>query len=677
MRAAGQVQAVTPEPDSRGIPYKWIALSNTTLGILMVTINQSILLISLPALFRGIKLNPLVPANTSYFLWVFMGFLLVTAVLVVSLGRVGDIYGRVRMYNLGFAVFTLFSILLSVTWLTGVPGALWIIIMRIFQGVGGAFLFANSTAILTDAFPQNERGKAMGINGIAAIGGSFVGLLLGGVLAPIEWRLVFLVSVPFGLFGTVWAYLKLRDNGIRIPAKIDWLGNALFAVGLISVLTGIVYSLLPYGGHPTGWTNPYVLTAIFGGIAVLVVFAWVETKVEQPMFRLDLFRIRAFTAGNIAGLLGALGRGGIQFMLIIWLQGIWLPQHGRSFAQTPLWAGISMIPLTVGFLIVGPLAGALSDRYGARLFATTGLVVSGASFLLLELLPINFSYVWFALLIFIFAVGMGLFFSPNQAAVMNSLPPDQRGAGAGMLNTFQNSATVLSMGLFFTIVTLGLASRLPSHLFHGLVSAGVPPAAAHTVANEPPIGSLFSAFLGYNPVQQLLGPTGALQQMSPHQVAFITGRSFFPRLIEGPFAGGLHLAFAFAAIATLIAIIASAVRGKRYLHRTAPLAEELAEAAAESAIEVGYDAVGDGLPATANGTASTTNGHRADATVGSVASGSAASGRSNTSDRSNGTASGSSTAARSGRMNGTPSDGGLSVGRGQDSADDPGRPQEG
>ena len=561
-----QALEAIPAPDSRGRNYKWIALSNTTLGILMVTINQSILLISLPALFRGINLNPLVPSNTSYFLWVFMGFMLVTAVLVVSLGRVGDIYGRVRMYNLGFAVFTLFSILLSVTFLTGVSGALWIIIMRVFQGVGGALLFANSTAILTDAFPVNERGKAMGINGIAAVGGSFLGLMLGGVLAPIEWRLVFLVSVPFGLFGTVWAYLKLKDNGIRIPAKIDWLGNTLFAVGLISMLTGIVYSLLPYGGHPTGWTNPYVLTAIFGGIAVLVLFAWVETKVPAPMFRLSLFRIRAFTAGNIAGMLGALGRGGIQFMLIIWLQGIWLPQHGFSFSQTPLWAGISMIPLTVGFLIVGPLAGWLSDRHGARLFATTGLIVSGISFLLLETLPINFSYIWFALLIFLFAVGMGLFFSPNQASVMNSLPADQRGAGAGMLNTFQNSATVLSMGLFFTIVTLGLASRLPSQLYKGLVSQGVNPAAAHLVASEPPIGSLFSAFLGYNPIKELLGPTGALKQMPASKVTYITGRSFFPHLIEGPFAGGLHLAFTFAAIATLIAIIASALRGKRYVH---------------------------------------------------------------------------------------------------------------
>jgi MFS family permease len=590
MRVAGAAQAPrAASAGGRSVHYKWIALSNTTLGILMVTINQSILLISLPALFRGIDLNPLVPSNTSYFLWVFLGFILVTAVLVVSLGRVGDIYGRVRMYNLGFAVFTLFSILLSATWLTGPAGALWIIIMRVFQGIGGAFLFANSTAILTDAFPEGERGKAMGIQGIAAVSGSFIGLILGGVLAPVEWRLVFLVSVPFGLFGTVWAYLKLRDNGIRVPAKIDWLGNTLFAAGLISLLTGIVYSLLPYGGHATGWTNPWVLAAIGGGIVLLALFTWVETKVAQPMFRLGLFRIRAFTAGNIAGMLAALGRGGLQLMLIIWLQGIWLPQHGYSFSQTPLWAGIYMIPLTIGFLLTGPLAGTLSDRYGSRGLASFGLLISGATFLLLEALPINFGYAWFALLVFLFAVGMGLFFAPNQASVMNSLPPEQRGAGAGMLNTFQNSATVLSMGLFFTIVTVGLASRLPSHLYRGLVAAGVAPSAAHTVASEPPIGSLFSAFLGYNPIKQLLGPTGALQHMPARQAAYITGRSFFPQLIEQPFAGGLHLAFTFAAIATAIAIVASAVRGRRYLHAAQPLLEELADGAAEAAGLAGLD----------------------------------------------------------------------------------------
>jgi MFS family permease len=459
--------------------------------------------------------------------------------------------------------------------------------MRVFQGVGGAFLFANSSAILTDAFPANERGKALGINGIAAVSGSFLGLVLGGVLGPIEWRLVFLVSVPFGLFGTVWAYLKLQDNGVRVPAKIDWLGNATFAAGLVALLTGIVYSLLPYGGHPTGWTNPWVLLGVFGGIAILGLFVYIETKAPAPMFRLSLFRIRAFTTGNIAALLGALGRGGLQFMLIIWLQGIWLPQHGYSFAETPLWAGLSMVPLTLGFLIMGPLSGILSDRLGARGLATGGLVLSGATFLLLELLPMNFDYIWFALLIFLFAVGMGLFFSPNQASVMNSLPPEQRGAGSGMLATFQNSATVLSMGLFFTIVTLGLASDLPTHLFRGLTAAGVPISAARLVANEPPIGSLFSAFLGFNPVKELLGPTGALAHLSASQAAYVTGRSFFPKLIEQPFSHGLHLAFDFAAGATLIAVVASALRGRRYVHKAGPVADELAEGAADSATATG------------------------------------------------------------------------------------------
>ncbi|MHB1535481.1 MAG: MFS transporter [Acidimicrobiales bacterium] len=551
--------------DPRGTHYKWIALSNTTLGILMVTINQSILLIALPDIFRGIKLNPLTPSNTPYFLWILMGFLLVTAVLVVSLGRVGDMYGRVKMYNLGFAVFTVFSILLSVTWMSGTHAALWIVVMRIFQGVGGAFLFANSSAILTDAFPENERGKALGINGVAAVGGSFLGLILGGLLGPIEWRLVFLVSVPFGLFGTIWAYLKLRDSGVRLPTRIDWAGNATFAIGLISLLTGIVYAIEPYGGHTMGWTNPGVLLAIFGGIATLAVFVRIERRAADPMFRLQLFKIRAFTAGNVAALLGAMGRGGLQFMLIIWLQGIWLPEHGYSFAQTPLWAGIYMIPLTVGFLVTGPVSGILSDRFGARPFATGGLVLAAISFLLLDLLPMDFSYPWFALCIFVFAVGSGMFFSPNQAGVMNSLPPDQRGAGAGMLATFQNSASVLSIGVFFTIITLGLAASLPGHLYRGLIRYHVSAHAALQASHLPPIGSLFAAFLGYNPIKGLLSPHALAA--SGHG-AFLTGKAFFPKLISAPFAQGLHLAFDFAAATSLIAAAASLMRGGRYIHDT-------------------------------------------------------------------------------------------------------------
>jgi MFS family permease len=592
---------VTPATElAGGVParrhddrYKWIALSNTTLGILMVTINSSILLISLPAIFRGIHLQPLAPGNTSYFLWILMGFLLVTAVLVVSFGRVGDMYGRVRMYNLGFAVFTLFSILLSVTWMTGAGGAMWIILMRVGQGVGGAFLFANSSAIITDAFPPDERGKAMGINGVALVTGSFLGLILGGLLAPIEWRLVFLVSVPFGLLGTVWAYMKLKDNGVRIASKIDWLGNVTFAVGLVALLTGIVYGIQPYGGHTMGWTSPFVLATVVGGVAVLVVFVIIEMKVPNPMFQLHLFRIRAYSAGVFASFLSAMGRGGLQFMLIIWLQGIWLPQHGYSFAQTPLWAGIYMVPLTIGFLVSGPIAGIIADRHGARVIATAGLVGAGVCYLLLDLLPMNFSYLPFAVVLLFFSLFSGMFFSPNQMAVMNSLPPNQRGAGAGMNATFMNSAQVLSIGVFFSIVTLGLAASLPGDLYHGLVAQGVPIAQATKLSHLPPIGSLFAAFLGFNPIQTEV-PHQVLANLGHARAAYLTGRSFFPKLISPSFQNGLHLAFDFAAVTTFVAAAISWLRGGKYIHGERSLADEAAAGLAEvgelASVEVGAGA---------------------------------------------------------------------------------------
>ena len=539
--------------------YKWVALTNTTIGTLMVTINASILLIALPNIFRGIKLNPLSPGNTSYFLWILMGFLLVTSVLVVSFGRVGDIFGRVKMYTLGFAIFTVFSVLLSVTWMTGPSAALWIIVMRVGQGVGGAFIFANSSAIITDAFPADERGFALGINGVAAIGGSFLGLLLGGLLAPVEWRLVFLVSVPFGIFSTAWAYFRLHDNGIRIKASIDWIGNIAFAIGLVGVLTGIVYGLQPYGGHTMGWTSPFVLAALIGGTAVLVGFVVIEHHVDDPMFQLQLFRSRSFTMGNLAGLMAALARGGLQFILIIWLQGIWLPLHGYSFERTPLWAGIYMIPLTVGFFISGPLAGKLADRYGPRPFATAGLIGSGLALLGLQALPMNFPYPLFALLLLLVGLSLGLFAAPNTSAVMNSLPANQRGSGGGMLNTFQNSASVLSIGFFFTIITLGLASALPHALYGGLTAQGVPASAAQSISHLSPIGSLFAAFLGINPIHELLG-AHLLTQPGVHGT-YLTGRSFFPNLIAGPFGKGLRLAFSLAAVLCFIGAVFSWMRG--------------------------------------------------------------------------------------------------------------------
>ena len=561
--------------DTASTHYKWTVLSNTTLGVLMATINASILLIALPDIFRGIQIDPLAPGNTSYLLWLIMGYLVVTAVLVVSFGRLGDMYGRVKMYNAGFAVFTLFSILLSVTWMHGTAGVLWLVVMRILQGIGGAMLMANSNAIITDAFPVEQRGLALGLNQVAGIAGSFIGLILGGLLGQIDWRLVFLVSVPVGLFGTVWAYLRLHDTGIRQPARLDWWGNITFAVGLIAVLVGITYGIQPYHGHTMGWSNPGVVATLLGGVAVLAVFCVIETRVTEPMFQIQLFRIRAFTAGNLASLLAALGRGGLMFILIIWLQGIWLPEHGYSFESTPLWAGIYMLPLTVGFLIAGPVSGALSDRFGARLFATGGMLLAAATFVGLMMLPVNFDYSEFALILLLNGIGMGLFAAPNRAGIMNSLPANRRGVGAGMSTTFQNAAMVLSIGIFFSLIITGLARSLPDTLSSGLIAQGVPASAAARLAALPPVSVLFASLLGYNPIQSLLGPA-ALGNLPPDHVAYLTGRSFFPQLISGPFADGLAVAFGFAITACLVAALVSALRGGKYVHAEPQVTVKLA-----------------------------------------------------------------------------------------------------
>jgi MFS family permease len=557
-----------------GTNYKWVALSNTTLGILAATVNGSIVIISLPAIFRGIHLDPLTPGNVSYLLWMLMGYLLVSAVLVVTLGRLGDMYGRVRMYNLGFAIFGLGALALPFDPYQGPSGALWLIGWRVVQAVGGSMLMANSPAILTDAFPPEQRGTAMGINQVAGISGSFFGLILGGVLAAVDWRLVFLVSVPIGIGGTIWSYVSLREVGVRTKARIDWLGNITFAVGLVGLLAGITYGIQPYGGHVMGWTSPLVLTGLIGGVTLLGLFCVVELKVSQPMFDLHLLRIRAFAAGNAATLLASIARGGLQFMLILWLQGIWLVLHGYNYADTPLWSGIYLLPLTFGFIASGPASGWLSDKHGARAFASGGLLLSAAAFGGLLLVPTNFHYLIFGLLIFLAGAGMGLFSAPNAAAIMNSVPRQQRGVASGMLATFQNSGFVLSIGVFFSLMIAGLASTLPTTLTHGLISQGVPAPIAHQIGQLPPVGSLFAAFLGYNPVHQLLGPTGVLAHLPASHVATLTGRQFFPELISQPFHHGLVIVFSMAMAVLVIAAGASALRGRRFVHEDqAPSAE--------------------------------------------------------------------------------------------------------
>jgi len=571
-RSNGRVRAQEPGGSDR---YKWIALSNVTLGVLLATLDASITLIAMPDIFRGIHLDPLVPANSFYLLWMILGFLVVTSVLIVSFGRLGDMYGRVKMYNLGFVVYTLASLLLTVDWMSGRAGATYLIAFRIVQGVGAAFLLANAAAIIADAFPANQRGMALGINNIVGVSGMFVGLVLGGLLAPIDWRLVFLISVPVGLFGTVWAYLKLEERSTPKRARVDWPGNVTFALGLVLIMVAVTYGIRPYGGHATGWGSPRVLALMGAGLASLLAFAVIEQRVREPMFRLPLFRIRAFTFGTLSTFLSAVARGGLMFMLIIWLQGIWLPLHGVDFTDTPLRAGIYMLPLTLGMVLAGPTSGYLSDRFGARWFATGGMLGSALSFLLLALLPIDFSFPLFALVLAMIGVSMGMFASPNRAAVMNSLPPQHRGAGGGMNQTFQNSAQVLSIGIFFTLMIIGLAANLPHTLSSGLQAHGVSAVAANGAAHTPPVSVLFAAFLGYNPIEHLLGPH-VLAALPAASRATLTGRSFFPELISQPFRAGLHEAFAFAILACLVAAGASLLRGGKFQYTEPPSEQQVA-----------------------------------------------------------------------------------------------------
>jgi MFS family permease len=544
-----------------GGSYKWIALSNTTLAIFMSALDGTIVIISLPAIFRGIHLDPLAPENSSYLLWMIMGYMLVQGVLVLSLGRLGDMYGRVRIYNAGFVVFTAASVMLSFDPYSGGHGALWLIGWRLLQAFGGSMLTANSAAILTDAFPITQRGFALGINQIAALAGQFIGLVAGGLLTIIDWRAVFWVNVPVGVFGTIWAYRNLRETSPHHAGGIDWWGNAIFAVGLSAMLIAITFGIHPYGTHTMGWTNPATYGPLIGGAVLLVVFAYVERERAEPMFDLALLRIRAFTAGIIAVLASSIARGGLQLMLVIWLQGIWLPLHGYNYNVTPLWAGIFLLPLSAGFLLAGPLSGMLSDRFGARWFATAGLLVFGASFVGLLLIPVNFSYWIFALLIAANGIGSGMFAAPNTSAIMSAVPAERRGVASGMRATFQNSGNLVSIGLFFSLMIVGLATTLPATLTRALQAQGVPSAAAREIASLPPVSSLFAAFLGVNPMQNLLGPSGVLARLPDANQAVVTGKTFFPGLITQPFHHGLVIVFTLATALSLLAAAASFLRG--------------------------------------------------------------------------------------------------------------------
>ena len=477
--------------------------------------------------------------------------------------------GRVRLYTLGFAIYTVGSLLLSLTPNIGHLGALELIIFRMVQGLGAAFLFSNSAAILTDAFPPNERGRALGLNQVAVLAGSILGLVIGGVLATYNWRYVFLVSVPFGIAGTLWSHYHLREIAtIQKNQKIDIWGNVTFAAGLIALLISITYGLVPYGNSPMGWGDPYVIGGLVTAIILLVAFPFIEMRVPDPMFRLELFKRRIFAAGNAADVLAALARGGVTFMLVILLQAVWLPLHGISYQDTPFWAGIYIIPFSLGFVVMGPLSGYLSDRYGARGFSTLGMVITGTSFLFLSRLSYNFYYPDFAAIIFSMGIGMGMFSSPNIASIMNSVPPQNRGAAAGMRSTLMNTGSSIGTSILFTTVILTLSGTLPGFFATAAAAVGAPQLGVSIFQKIAPTSALFSAFLGYNPMQTYLAslPSSLTSTLSAGVITTLTSTTWFPNAFAPAFMASLKVAIYINAALAFTAAAASAVRGKKYIY---------------------------------------------------------------------------------------------------------------
>ena len=424
------------------VERKWVTLSNTTIGTFMALLDSSIVLVSLPTIGRELP-----GASPAVLLWVVLSYLVVTTTLLLSFGRLSDLFGRVRLYTLGFAVFTVGSLAASLA-----PTGAVLLAARVLQGVGAGFLSSNAAAILTDAFPPEERGRALGLNQVAAISGSILGLVLGGVLTTeLGWRSIFWVNVPVGVFGTLWAYLQLverhRPDG---SARIDWVGNLTFGGGLTLGLAGLTI------GSLGNWSDPWVVAAVVGGLALLVAFVTVERRVAQPMFDLRLFRIRTFVAGNVAAGLSSLARGAFTFVMVFYLQGL----LGLSAER----AGVLLIPLSVAFAVVAPLSGAVSDRRGARSLGTVGLLLSALGFALLLEFPARGPYDQLALAMVLLGAGGGMFAAPNRAEVMTSVAADRRGSAAGTAMTFLNGGQLGSLALGFTV----LATAVPAATFAGV-----------------------------------------------------------------------------------------------------------------------------------------------------------------------------------------------------------------
>ncbi|MGC8623214.1 MAG: MFS transporter [Candidatus Micrarchaeia archaeon] len=542
--------------------YKWTVLTNTTLGVIMSALNTNIVMISLPTIFRGLGINPFAPGEFVYLLWILMGYGIVLATVLVTFGRISDIYGRVRMYTLGFIIFTVASILLSI-----VPdnsqnfGAALLIFFRMIQAVGGGFLMVNSTALLTDSFPVNQRGEALGLNQSAFIAGSVLGLVMGGLLASYNWHLVFIVNIPFALAGTIWSIFKLKKMHKRANVKIDYWSNITLALGLVLISLGFTYVLVPYGNSQMGWSNPLVLLAFVLGIMLIILFVFVEKHVTEPLFNLMLFKIRAFSFGNISLFFNALARGAVMFLIIIWLQGIYLPMHGYPYLQTPFWAGVYILPLMIGMVIIAPISGHLTDKYGARIFATAGMLIVALSLFLLIFLPYNFNLLEFELIIFLNGLGNGFFASPNTTAIMNSISSDDRGAGNGMRMTLSNIGSTISMAIFFSITITVFSVGVPAAMYNAAIKI-MPQQTATYLSKLSPSGLLFAAFLGIDPLAAVKS-SGNLSQAA---LQALSSPTFLPSVIGPSFIIGLRYSLYISIALILIGAVFSALRGGKYVH---------------------------------------------------------------------------------------------------------------
>ena len=428
--------------------YKYVVLTNTTIGSFMSQLDSNIVLISLPTIIREL------PGTTTFdALWVIMGYILVTATLLLTFGRLADIYGRVKLYNLGFAVFTIGSGLCSIA-----PNGISLVLFRLLQGVGGALIFSNNAAILTDAFPANERGRAIGFNLVIGVSGSVIGLVAGGILtASLGWRSIFWINLPVGIFATAWAYARLKELVSLQPERLDPIGNTLFAAGLSIFLLGMTLGAL------IGYT-PIEMAVMVAGLVMLVGFVYSEVRVSSPMMDLKLFEIRAFSAGMFSNFLASISRGAALLLLVFYFQG--------ALLMDALTAGILLIPFSIAFVSVGPLSGYLSDRYGARSFSTGGLLISAVAFAWFAILPANVSYTTLVLPMILAGIGGGMFVAPNISSIMNATPVARRGIAAGMSATMITTGFLLSLGLAFVI----MASTMPLSTLQAIF-AGLPVAA--------------------------------------------------------------------------------------------------------------------------------------------------------------------------------------------------------